>query len=105
MNKIRKGDTVKILTGKDVGKTGTVHSVFPKKDRVIVSGINLIKKAQRRTANVSTQAGIIEREGAIHVSNIAVICKNCGKPTRVGFQFIGEGQKTRVCKKCNEPLD
>lgn len=105
MNKIRKGDTVRILTGKDVGKTGTVHSVFPKKDRLIVSGINLIKKAQRRTANVSTQAGIIEREGAIHISNVAVMCKNCGKPTRVGFQFIGEGQKARVCKKCGEPLD
>lgn len=105
MNKIHKGDTVKILTGKDVGKTGTVHSVFPKKERVIVSGINLIKKAQRRTANVSTQAGIIEREGPVHISNVAVICKSCGKATRVGFRFIGEGQKARFCKKCGEPLD
>ena len=105
MNKIRKGDNVKILTGKDVGKTGTVHTVFPKKGRLIVSGINLVKKAQRRTAQVSTQAGIIEREAPMDISNVAVICKNCGKPTRVGFQFIGEGQKARVCKKCGEVLD
>ncbi len=105
MNKIRKGDTVKILTGKDVGKTGTVHTVFPKKNRVIISGINLLKKAQRRTPNITTQAGIIEREGPIDMSNVAVICKNCGKPTRVGFQFVGEGQKGRVCKKCGEVLD
>ncbi len=105
MNKIRKGDNVKILTGKDVGKTGTVHTVFPKKGKVIVSGINLVKKAQRRTMNITTQAGIIEREGPIDVSNVALICKNCGKPTRVGFHFVGEGQKARVCKKCGEVLD
>ncbi len=105
MNKIRKGDTVKILTGKDVGKTGTVHTVFPKKGRLIVSGINLIKKAQRRTQKVTTQAGIIEREGSIHTSNVAVICKNCGKPTRVGFQFVGDGQKARFCKRCSQSLD
>jgi large subunit ribosomal protein L24 len=105
MNKIRKGDSVKILTGKDVGKTGTVHAVFPKKDRIIVSGINMIKKAQRRTPNITTQAGIIEREGAIHISNVVVICKNCGKTTRVSFHFVGEGQKARVCKKCGEVLD
>lgn len=105
MNKIRKGDNVKILTGKDVGKTGTVHSVFPKKHKIIVSGINLIKKAQRRTMNITTQAGIIEREGLVDVSNVALICKNCGKPTRVGFQFAGEGSKVRVCRKCGEVVD
>jgi large subunit ribosomal protein L24 len=104
MNKIRKGDNVKILTGKDVGKTGTVHSVFPKKGKVIVSGINLIKKAQRRTMNITTQAGIIEREGLLDVSNVALICKNCGKPTRVGFQLAAE-TKVRVCKKCGEAID
>jgi large subunit ribosomal protein L24 len=105
MNKIRKGDNVKVLTGKDVGKTGTVHTVLPKKGKLIVSGINLIKKAQRRTMNVTTQAGIIERENPIDISNVALICKNCGKPTRVGFQFVGEGQKARVCKKCGEVVD
>jgi large subunit ribosomal protein L24 len=105
MNKIRKGDSVRILTGKDVGKTGTVHTVFPKKGRIIVSGINMLKKAQRRTPNITTQAGIIEREGSIHISNVEMICKNCGKLTRVAFRFVGEGQKARVCKKCGEVLD
>ncbi len=106
MNKIRKGDTVKILTGKDVGKTGVVHSVSPKKETLIVSGVNMIKKAQRRNnMSVTTQAGIIQREGPIHISNVALVCKNCGKATRVGFQTVGEGQKSRVCKKCGEAID
>ena len=91
MNKIRKGDTVKILTGKDVGKTGVVHSVSPKKETLIVSGVNMVKKAQRRTGmSVTTQAGIIQREAPIRISNVALVCKNCGKATRVGFQQVGE---------------
>ncbi len=106
MNKIRKGDTVKILSGKDVGKTGVVHSVSPKKNTLIVSGVNIIKKAQKRTnMQVTTQAGIIEREAPVHISNVALVCKNCGKATRVGIQQVGEGQKARVCKKCGEVLD
>ena len=87
MNKIRKGDNVKILTGKDVGKTGSVHTVFPKKGKVIVSGVNLVKKAQRRTMQVTTQAGIIQREAPIDVSNVALICKNCGKPIKPSSKF------------------
>lgn len=106
MNKIRKGDTVKVLGGEDKGKTGIVHYVFPKKDIVIVAGVNMIKKAQKRsTMNVRTQAGIIEREGPIHLSNVAIVCKGCGKATRVGFQINDEGAKTRLCKKCGESLD
>ena len=105
MNKIKKGDNVKILTGKDVGKTGVVHTVFPKKDRLIVSGVNMIKKAQRRQGGVQTQAGIIQREGPLHISNVAVICKNCSKATRVGFRVTADGHKVRFCKKCNEAID
>ena len=105
MNKIKKGDNVKILTGKDLGKTGIVHTVFPKKERLIVSGVNMIKKAQRRQGTVQTQAGIIQRESPIHISNVALVCKNCGKPTRVGFRVAGDGQKVRVCKKCGEAID
>ncbi len=106
MNKIHKGDTVKILSGKDVGKTGVVHSVSPKKQTLIVSGVNMIKKAQKRSGmSVSTQAGIIQREGPIHISNVALVCKNCGKATRVGFKEVGEGQKARFCKKCGEVND
>ena len=82
MNKIRKGDTVKVLSGDDKGKTGAVQMCIPKKERVVVAGINMIKKAQRRTAmNVRTQTGIIEREGPMHISKVALVCPNCGKAT------------------------
>lgn len=102
MNKIRKGDTVQVIAGNDRGKRGEVHSVFPKKGQVIVSGINLIKKHQRRTGDVRTQAGIIEREGSLDISNVKVVCKNCGKATRMGFKIFEDGNKVRVCKKCGE---
>lgn len=104
MNKIRKGDTVQVMSGNDRGKKGEVHSVDPKNDRVIVSGINLVKKHQRRTGDVRTQAGIIEREGPIYLSCVALVCKNCGKPTRVGIKMY-EGGKSRVCKNCGEVID
>lgn len=102
MNKIRKGDTVQILAGNDKGKQGQVHSVMPKRDKVIVSGVNLVKKHQKRTGDVRTQAGIIEREGPIDISKVALVCKNCGKPTRVGFRTFDDGTKARVCRKCGE---
>ncbi len=106
MNNIRKGDTVKVLSGEDKGKTGAVQYVYPKKERVIVQGVNLIKKAQRRTAmNVRTQTGIIEREGPMHISKVALVCPNCGKATRVGFAFDDNGKKYRVCKKCGNAID
>jgi len=106
MNKIRKGDTVQVLSGDDKGKTGAVQYVYPKKETVIIAGLNLIKKAQRRTAmNVRTQTGIIEREGPMHVSKVALVCPNCGKPTRVGFAFSDDGKKYRVCRKCGNAID
>ncbi len=102
MNKIHKGDTVQVLAGNDKGKRGQVHSVMPKKDKVIVSGVNLMKKHQKRTGDVRTQAGIIEREGPIHISKVALVCKNCGRPTRVGFRIFDDGTKARICRKCGE---
>jgi large subunit ribosomal protein L24 len=106
MNKIRKGDIVKVLSGKDKDKTGTVQHVFPKKDQVLVGGVNMIKKAQRRTGmQVRTQTGIIERENPLHISKVAVVCPNCGRATRVGFQFDDSGDKHRVCKKCGNFID
>jgi len=104
MNKIRKGDTVQVMAGNDRGKKGEVHSVMPKQGTVIVAGINLIKKHQRRTGDVRTQAGIIEREGPILLANVALVCKNCGKPTRVGFTAEA-GKKSRKCKKCGQFID
>lgn len=105
MNKIRKGDTVQVLAGNDRKKRGQVHDVFPKKGQVIVSGINLIKKHQRRTGDVRTQAGIIERDGPIDISKVVLVCKHCGKATRVKFKIFEDGPKARVCKKCGEVVD
>ncbi len=105
MNKIRKGDTVVILSGNDRGKKGEVHSLIPSKNQLIVSGINLVKKHQRATGNVQTQAGIIEREGPIHISNVALVCKNCGEATRVGIKTFEDGTKSRVCKSCGQVAD
>lgn len=104
MNKIRKGDTVVVIAGNDRGQKGEVHSVSPKKGTVVVAGINLIKKHQKRTGDVRTQAGIIEREGPINISNVMLVCKNCGKPTRVGFAIEG-GKKVRKCKKCGQFIE
>ena len=103
--KIKKGDTVQVISGDDKGAKGTVHRVYPKKNMVVVSGINMIKKHQRPTGQTRTQVGIIEREAPIHVSNVALFCKKCQKPVRVGFQFEETGRKTRICKKCGEAID
>lgn len=106
MNKIRKGDNVKVLSGDDKGKTGAVQYVYPKKERVVVAGVNMMKKAQRRTpGQVKTQTGIIEREGPMNWSKVALVCPNCGKPTRVGFEFAQDGTKYRVCRKCGNAID
>ena len=87
MAKIKKNDTVKILVGKDRGKSGKVLSVFPKGGRVLVQGLNLVKKHARRTRE-DQQGGIIQRESTIHISNLMVVCQKCGKPTRVGFNVL-----------------
>jgi large subunit ribosomal protein L24 len=104
VNNIRKGDMVKVIAGNDRGKRGEVHSVDPKNGRVVVAGVNLVKKHQKRTGDVRTQAGIIEREGPIDLSQVMIVCKSCGKPTRVGFTFEG-GKKSRKCKKCGQFID
>lgn len=105
MNKIRKGDTVQVIAGNDRGKKGEVHSILPTKNQLIVSGVNMVKKHQRSTGDVRTQAGIIEREGPIDISKVLLVCKNCGKPTRVGFKIFEDGTKSRVCKHCGEAAD
>ena len=106
MNKIKKGDTVKVLSGDDKGKTGAVQYVYPKKERVGGAGVNMMKKPQRRTpGQVKTQTGIIEREGPMSWSKVALICPNCGKQTRVGFEMTAEGDKYRVCRKCGNAID
>jgi large subunit ribosomal protein L24 len=102
--KIHKDDEVRILSGKDKGKQGKVHSVDPVKGRVIVAGVHMIKRHQK-PGRVRTQAGIIEREGPIALSNVMLVCNKCSKPTRVGYRFIESGNKVRVCRQCGEVID
>ncbi|MDR1899197.1 MAG: 50S ribosomal protein L24 [Treponema sp.] len=99
--KIRKEDTVQIITGKDKGKRGRVLKILRDKDRVMVEGANIVKKAQKRRSQ-QDRGGIIEVEAAIHASNVQIVCKKCG-PTRIGYKVDGK-TKTRVCKKCGEAL-
>lgn len=101
MSKIKKNDTVKILTGKDKGKTGKVLTVSPETDRALVQGLNLVKKHARRTKE-DQQGGIIQKESPLHISNLMVVCQKCNKPTRVSFSMLSDGTKTRICKKCKE---
>ncbi|MBI4295633.1 MAG: 50S ribosomal protein L24 [Chloroflexi bacterium] len=102
--KIRKNDTVLVIAGKDRGKKGNVHFVYPKDARVLVDGVNMIKRHTKARKDVR-QAGIIEREAPIHISNVMLICNKCNKPTRVGFQILQDGRKVRVCRSCHEVIE
>lgn len=102
--KIKKGDQVVVISGKDEGAKGKVLKVFRSENRVIVEGVRFIKKHARRTQK-NPQGGIEEREAPIHISNVMLVCPKCGKPTRVGFHFLEDGTKVRVCKKCHEMID
>lgn len=103
MLKIRKNDIVVCCTGKDKGKKGKVLSVFPKQNRAIVEGINFVKRHTRRTRE-DRQGGIIQKEAAVHISNLMLFCNKCNKPRRAGFTLLKDGSKARVCKKCGEVI-
>lgn len=103
MQKIRKGDKVVVLTGKDKGRSGEVIKVNPKEDTALVRGLNMVKRHQRQTQN--QEAGIITKEASIHLSNLAVADPKDGKPTRVGFRIEGDGKKVRVAKRSGELID
>ena len=100
--KIKKGDKVVVLTGKDKGKTGEVIRVMPAENRALVRGVNVARRHQRQTAR--DQGGIISKETPIHLSNVA-IADNDGKPTRVGFRFDKDGQKVRFAKRSGDVID
>src|SRR5262245_57637761 len=101
--KIRKGDRVRVLTGKDRGKEGEVMRAIPSARKVIVEGVNVAKKHQGPTRNTQ-QGGIIDRDMPLPVANVALVCPSCGKATRVGYKFDTSGAKVRVCKKCGGEL-
>ncbi len=100
--KIKKGDEVIVLAGKDIGRRGTVTRVYPATDKVIVDGINMVKRHTKPRGQVM-QGGIIDKEMPIHISNVALWCKDCGA-TRIGYRFANDGSKKRVCRKCGSDL-
>ena len=102
--KIRKNDTVLIIAGKDKGKKGKVRFAYPEDNRILVEGVNFIKKHSRATGQ-ARQAGIIDLEATIHISNVMLLCSKCSHPTRVGFQFLDDGRKVRICRSCREVID
>lgn len=101
---IRKNDNIQVIAGKDKGKKGKVRFAYPKDERVLVEGINFIKKHSRAKGAVK-QAGIIEREAPIHVSNVMLVCGKCNHPTRISFRFLQDGRKVRACRSCGEVID
>ncbi len=100
--KIRKDDTVEVIAGKDKGKRGTVVRVITKKDAVIVSGVNIVKKAMKKRSQ-QDQGGIVEIEAPLNISNVGIVCKKCGRPVKAGYKLNGD-KKVRVCRKCGETL-
>jgi large subunit ribosomal protein L24 len=102
MQKIRKGDRVVVLAGKDKGRTGEVIKVLPKDEQALVRGVNLVKRHQKQTQ--TQEAGIISKEAPLHLSNSAITDKD-GKPTRVGFKILEDGKKVRVAKRSGDLID
>jgi len=100
----KKGDNVLVISGEDKGKKGKIVRIFPKKMEMIIEGVNFIKKHSKPTQKVP-QGGIVKQEGALHASNIKLICNKCNKPTAIRREKVKEGKRVRVCKKCGEIID
>jgi large subunit ribosomal protein L24 len=102
--KIRKNDQVLVVAGKDRGKKGKVRFAYPREDKVIVEGVNFIKK-HARARGEARQAGIIEREAPMDISNVMFLCSKCGKPSRIGSRALADGKNVRFCRACQEVID
>jgi large subunit ribosomal protein L24 len=101
---VRKNDTVIVATGRDRGKRGRVLKVLPDRNRVIIEGVNIIKRHTRPNPQRNIKGGIVEREGTMHASNVQLVCPECGKATRVGHRVEGD-RKVRICRKCEGVID
>ena len=104
MHRVRREDNVLVTKGKDRGRTGQVRKVIPKRNRLIVTGVNMVKRPMKPRGQ-QNPGGIIDREAPIPLSNVALICESCQEPVRVGFRTAGEGRKVRFCKRCDANLD
>lgn len=102
---IRKNDNVLVLSGKDRGKRGRVLRVVPADNRVVVEGVNFIKRHTRPNPQRNIKGGIVEREAPIHASNVQMVCPECGDPTRLGRRSLEDGRKVRICRKCQGVVD
>jgi len=102
---IRKNDSVLVTTGKDRGKRGRVLKVLPEKNRLIVEGVNFVKRHTKPNPQRGIKGGIMEREASLHASNVQLVCPECGRPTRVGRRVLGDGRKVRICRKCEGVVD
>ncbi|MFH1088027.1 MAG: 50S ribosomal protein L24 [Chloroflexota bacterium] len=102
--RIRKNDNVLVIAGKDRGKKGKVRQALPKKNRVVVEGLNMVKRHSRAKGQ-ARQAGIIELESPIEASNVMLMCSKCSRPVRVGYQLTEDGRKIRICRACREAID
>jgi len=102
---VRKGDNVRVMTGKDAGKNGRVLSINPRKNTVIVEHANIIKRHTRPNPAKNIKGGIVEKEAPINVSNVMIVCSSCNKHARIGHSVLPDGSKVRVCKRCGTTLD
>ncbi|MEA3362075.1 MAG: 50S ribosomal protein L24 [Thermodesulfobacteriota bacterium] len=101
---VKKDDMVKIIAGKEKGKTGKVLRVHPAKGRVVIESLNIVKR-HTRPNQLNPEGGIVEKEAPLSLSNVMLICGSCNQPTRTGIRLLEDGSKTRYCKKCNESVD
>ena len=104
MARIKKGDAVVVLSGKDKGKTGKVLKVWPEEERALVERLNLVKHFDRRSQQ-NQAGGIVEREGSLALSKLALLCPKCRRPSRIGWRIAADGGKQRVCRRCQEILN
>jgi len=102
---IRKNDSVVVIAGKDRGKRGRVLKVLPERNRVVVEGVNFIKRHTKPNPSRQVKGGIMEREASLHASNVQLVCPECEKPTRIGRKLLGDGRKVRICRKCEGVVD
>jgi len=102
---IRKNDNVLVITGKNRGAQGRVLRVDPDKNRLVVEGVNMIKRHTKPNPQKNIKGGVVEREASVHASNVQLMCPECGKQTRVGRKILGDGRKVRICRKCEGVVD
>lgn len=102
---IRKNDNVVVMAGKDRGKRGRVLRIVPATNRLVVEGVNIIKRHTKANPQKNIKGGLVEREAPLHASNVQLVCPECGEPTRLGKKILGDGRKVRVCRKCEGVVD